>query len=155
MGGGTPLSSVHAADANTVEISTAAELFTFLKDVASNDYSGKTVKLTKDIELTRDNINGGTAESWIPSGAFAGIFDGQDHTLTLDPSRGPTRLFDTLDGTIRNVTVKVVESSSDTYSLVACLTGTANNLIIMLKNGWGELLASRVENRRANLKTVF
>jgi len=65
---------------NTISISTPAELSAFANSVNSGkSYSGKTVKLTADINL--DNQN------WTPIGAcnstayFQGVFDGQGHTI--------------------------------------------------------------------------
>ena len=59
-------------------VSTASELATLATEVNSGtDYSGKTVTLTKDIEL---------ATPWMPIGTsskpFQGTFDGQGHKIT-------------------------------------------------------------------------
>ncbi len=72
----------------TVYIDSAAGLFAFANDVnvKGNNYSGKTVALTKDIDLEN--------KAWTPIGQtgateFKGIFDGQGYTiknLTIDSS---------------------------------------------------------------------
>ena len=62
-----------------LEISTKEELIKFANDVNSgNDYKGKTVVLTENIDLGKS--------SWNPIGnkdnRFAGIFDGNGHTIS-------------------------------------------------------------------------
>lgn len=118
------------ADGDVIEISDAAGLAAFRDSVnAGNDYAGKTVTLTKDIDL------GGRA--WKPIGTgvyeyseggddwpmrdpvlksipFAGIFDGGGHTITglyFDESAGNfVGLFGYSSGTIKNLGVDVANA---------------------------------------------
>ena len=67
---------IHAAD---LTISTVAQLEQFRNDVnGGNDYSGETIELSADIDLT--------GISWIPIGTsscpFKGIFNGKGHTIS-------------------------------------------------------------------------
>ena len=69
------------------EIGTVAEFIAFRDNVnAGKSYSGKTVKLTADIDLNVDGLNG--ENDWVEIGrgadhAFKGTFDGQGHTINL------------------------------------------------------------------------
>ena len=64
-----------------LSISSAKELLAFSEKVnGGEDFSGKTVELTADIDL------GGEGSEWTPIGssssAFAGIFDGNNHVIS-------------------------------------------------------------------------
>ena len=97
-----------AQDADVIEIGTVEQLKTFRDAVNNgNNYSGKTVKLTADLDLQGEN--------WTPIGslaadpvlAFYGIFDGNNHTishLTINQS-GNVGLFYHLNTTIKNLTL--------------------------------------------------
>ena len=68
------------AESNEFYISTAAQLaqFAYMVNNSSKQFSGKTVRLIADIDLS--------AHYWVPIGykearAFAGTFDGQEHTI--------------------------------------------------------------------------
>lgn len=95
---------------NLVTISTKDQLFTFAEAVNSgNDYSGKTVVLTADIDLLN--------AAWTPIGQshadFAGTFDGNGHTIknlkvTQSSSAGQYNsvgLFGWLNGAVKNLTI--------------------------------------------------
>lgn len=69
------------AESNEFYISTAAQLaqFAYMVNNSSKQFSGKTVRLIADIDLS--------AHYWVPIGvkesrAFAGTFDGQGHTVS-------------------------------------------------------------------------
>ncbi len=69
------------ADSNVIEISTSAEMWAFAKEVNNgNGYNGKTIKLTKDIDLGCSK-----SKPWIPIGAngtnFLGTFDGNNYAI--------------------------------------------------------------------------
>ena len=84
--GTTKAPVVDAEDENIIKISNVAELMGFAQKVNSGEsYKGKTVVLTKDIDL--NNV------AWTPIGrigvsstdftyAFKGTFDGQGHTIS-------------------------------------------------------------------------
>ena len=68
-----PLCFTAGAEGDVVEIGTAAELISFGKNFGS--YSGKTVKLTADIDMS--------GQTWSPTGtAFAGTLDGNGHKIS-------------------------------------------------------------------------
>lgn len=89
---------------------------------AGNNYQGKTVKLTADIDL-----NG---EEWIPIGTsknpFNGTFDGQNHTisnLVITGSNSDVGLFGrTNNGEVKNLTVNNAKVSG--YLNVGVVAGT-------------------------------
>ena len=72
------MSVVAFADENTVSIGNAAELLEFVEQSQKDSFSGKTVVLTNDIDLS-------DVKEWKPICApevmFAGTFDGQGHTI--------------------------------------------------------------------------
>ena len=72
-------------DGNVYEISTADELWGFadIVDIGEDDFSGKTVKLTNDIDLGGVTEIGYTISSnkWFPLSGFNGTFDGQGHSI--------------------------------------------------------------------------
>ena len=68
-----PLCFSASAEGDVAEIGTAAELIAFGKNLGS--YSGKTVKLTADIDMS--------GQMWSPTGtAFAGTLDGNGHKIS-------------------------------------------------------------------------
>ncbi|MBR7098428.1 MAG: hypothetical protein IKC59_03355 [Clostridia bacterium] len=71
--------TVFAADANTIEIYTAAELSALTDDIANNKgntYNGKTISIMADIDMT--------GEEWYvsPDYQFAGSINGNGHTIS-------------------------------------------------------------------------
>ena len=121
--------AVLAAPAD-LSISSAKELLAFSEKVnGGEDFSGKTVELTADIDL------GGEGSEWTPIGsassAFAGTFDGNNHVISgLYISSGSNAgLFGKVNGgTIKNVTVKgSVSGSSSVAGVVGYLN--AGNII--------------------------
>ena len=98
------------------EIYSEAGLFSFAADVnAGNSYSGKTVVLTADLDLEGESWTPiGDSVASYPSVAFAGTFDGRDHTISnLTINRGDNTdtyaadgLFGALVGKVKNVTLK-------------------------------------------------
>ena len=131
------MGTVAFAEESTVsadlEIGTAEELIAFAKDVNENknEYSGKTVVLTADIDL-----EGSEANLWTPIGAsgdsvpkFKGTFDGLGHTIKkLYVKQGAAYhaagLFGATNGTIKDLTIDgaYIESLS---SGSATVNGTA------------------------------
>lgn len=109
------------------EIYSEAGLFSFAADVnAGNRYSGKTVVLTADLDLEGESWTPiGDSVASYPSVAFAGTFDGQDHTIsnlttaaeraTNPDTNAADGLFGTLLGKVRNVTLKNVVITGTHY----------------------------------------
>ena len=109
----------------TIEISTVDQLKEFRDAVNSgNQFTGKTVKLTADLDLSGE-------ANWKPIGnlvaypgqSFNGIFDGDGHTisnLTINdntPNHAVAALFGSVvNGTIKNLTVKNVNITSTHYA---------------------------------------
>lgn len=137
--------SVEEDPANTVRIGTVAELKAF-KDavnVSGNSYSGKTIKLTADIDLK--------GEAWEPIGQavgngvktyFQGVFDGQGYTIknmTIKPiatygeganyATGFFGFVDAGDAVIKNVTFDNATIEGHHWTAVVCgyISGTIQN----------------------------
>lgn len=137
--------SVEEDPANTVRIGTVAELKAF-KDavnVSGNSYSGKTIKLTADIDLK--------GEAWEPIGQaggngvktyFQGVFDGQGYTIknmTIKPNAtygeganyatGFFGFVDAGDAVIKNVTFDNATIKGHHWTAVVCgyISGTIQN----------------------------
>ena len=67
------------ANAADLTISTAAQLRTFLTNVANGtSYAGKTVVMSGDIDLGNQNMSGVQNNA---NNAFRGTFDGQNHII--------------------------------------------------------------------------
>ena len=109
-----------------VEIGTVAELFGFASLVNSgNDFAGKTVVLTADIDLNNmpwapiGNVtfNRDGDGSYVVHNAFKGTFDGQGHTISnlkIDTEANGVGLFGAIIGaTIKNVNIKNVDIVAD------------------------------------------
>lgn len=110
---------------NEVEIGTVEQLKAFRDAVNSgNQYAGKTVKLTADLDLSGES-------NWTPIGnlvaypgqSFDGVFDGQNHVisnLTVNDNTSnyaTAALFGSVEfGTIKNLTVKNVNITSTHYA---------------------------------------
>ncbi len=108
---------------NVIEIENGEQLAALAVAVNNqNTFAGKTVKLTADIDL--DN------KDWTPIGrvigypavAFAGIFDGNSHTIynmktsANDAEQASAGLFGSITGTVKNLTLKNVTVSSTHYA---------------------------------------
>lgn len=109
------------ASAQDVEISTVEQLKEFRDAVNSgNQYTGKTVKLTADLDLSGES-------NWTPIGnlvaypgqSFNGTFDGDGHSISNvtvndnTPNYAVAGLFGSVvNGTIKNLTVKNVNITS-------------------------------------------
>ncbi len=118
--------SVFAAEENTadLEISTVEGLKAFAEAVnAGDDYAGKTVVLTADIDLT--------GEAWTPITSFAGTFDGQEHTISN--LTNAACLFNTVtaEGVVQNLKLDKVTAdfaSNVAYGFLALtVNGKVNN----------------------------
>lgn len=88
-----------------------------------NTLSGKTVKLAADLDMTGiDYVPAGNTIASYPSTAFAGVFDGQEHTISNLSVASHTGaysaagLFGTITGTVKNVKLANVNISSDHYA---------------------------------------
>lgn len=105
---GTSTTEVEPNDEGIYEISTGAELAWFEAQVndSKNSFSGKTLKLTADIDLNN--------QAWTPIGngdnsfAFSGTFDGDGYTISgLNvPDANAPGLFGCIFGTVQNLIVK-------------------------------------------------
>lgn len=105
---GTSTTEVEPNDEGIYEISTGAELAWFEAQVndSKNSFSGKTLKLTADIDLNN--------QAWTPIGngdnsfAFSGTFDGDGYTISgLNvPDTNAPGLFGYIFGTVQNLIVK-------------------------------------------------
>ena len=90
---------------------------------SNNTLSGKTVKLAADLDMTGiDYVPAGCSISAYPSYTFAGVFDGQGHTisnLSVSSHTGQysaAGLFGTITGTVKNVKLANVNITSDHYA---------------------------------------
>ena len=88
-----------------------------------NTLSGKTVKLAADLDMTGiDYVPAGNTIASYPSTAFAGVFDGQGHTisnLSVASHSGvysAAGLFGAITGTVKNVKLANVNITSDHYA---------------------------------------
>ena len=104
-----------------LEISSKEELIAFANDVNNgNNYKGKIIALTNDIDLQGNENNqwvpigncnedaGNVAENTTDKNAFAGIFNGNNHKISgiyIDTIENYTGLFGYNEGTIQNVTI--------------------------------------------------
>ena len=131
------------AESNEFYISTAAQLaqFAYMVNNSSKQFSGKTVRLIADIDLS--------AHYWVPIGykearAFAGTFDGQGHTVSGTcftsagsfPSTGNVfcGIFgvNAAGGTVRNINVanSTFEAVYNVGGVVAYNLGTVENCYV-------------------------
>lgn len=90
---------------------------------SGNTLEGKTVKLAADLDMTGiDYVPAGFSMSAYPSYTFAGVFDGQGHTisnLSVSSHTGEyscAGLFGTITGTVKNVKLVNVNITSDHYA---------------------------------------
>lgn len=131
--GGNNFTTAYADGENEITISSKSELEQIAKNVndGTDNYAGKTITLTRDIDL-------GT---WTPIGTesapFKGVFDGNGHTLsnvTIDDSITYQGLFGCTNGaTIKNLCIKdfssnSLQSASGVY--VGAILGAGKNTTI-------------------------
>lgn len=131
---GTITTEVEPNDEGIYEISTGAELAWFEAQVndSKNSFSGKTLKLTADIDL------GGN--EWTPIGGlactFRGIFDGNSFGITglkvtNNSENGFAGLFGAVQGaTIKNLTVSGTVTDNAGFSFSGGITGRAQDSVI-------------------------
>lgn len=141
-------------DATEFSIGTAAELAGLAKLVNDGtNFSGKTIKLTKDIRLNEQDVPTGGHE-WTPIGKYArrakkpfsGTFDGQGHTISglyINLSNRSGNLYQGLfgycsGGIVQNLivtgSVAVTVSTGASIQYVAGIVGCGVNLSAV-KNG--------------------
>ena len=89
----------------------------------NNRLSGKTVVLDNDLDMSGIEFTPiGKTVSNYPGYSFAGIFDGQNHTISNlkassnDPNYAAAGLFGTLLGTVKKVNLKDIEITSTHYA---------------------------------------
>ena len=131
---GTSTTEVAPNDEGIYEISTGAELAWFEAQVndSKNSFSGKTLKLTADIDL------GGN--EWTPIGGsactFRGTFDGNSFGITglkvtNNSGNGFAGLFGDVQGsTIKNLTVSGTVTDNAGFSYSGGITGCAQDSVI-------------------------
>ena len=131
---GTSTTEVAPNDEGIYEISTGAELAWFEAQVndSKNSFSGKTLKLTADIDL------GGN--EWTPIGGsactFRGTFDGNSFGITglkvtNNSGNGFAGLFGAVQGsTIKNLTVSGTVTDNAGFSYSGGITGHAQDSVI-------------------------
>ncbi|MBO5478219.1 MAG: hypothetical protein J6A04_00585, partial [Clostridia bacterium] len=112
----------------------ASDLVAFRDAVnAGDNYSGKTVYLMDDIDLS--TVCSSTLESWIPIGTsatyFAGTFDGNYHKINniyISTTSAYQGLFGYNNGIIQNVIMNTgtIKGGSNTGSVSGWNTGTLN-----------------------------
>lgn len=128
--GKTQIPSGYVEDENgNVTISDEEGLFWFAKQVneMGNNFSGKTVKLTNNIDLS--------GKTWKPVGnptSFSGTFDGQNHTIDnlsttwamAKAGYGLGFFFSVTGGTVKNVTFKNAKIDGENrINVVGIVTG--------------------------------
>lgn len=136
-GGTSPYSISDAAD-----LAGLAVLVNGLNDQTATDFSGKTITLEGDIDLS--------AHYWTPIGTstsnyFKGTFDGADHTisnLTIDTNASYVGLFGATSGAvIKNVTLDELQvqnsagGTSYTGALVGFMAGSGTTEYCAVTNG--------------------
>ena len=113
--------------AEVIEIGTPEDLFVFAEDVNvnGNDYSGKIVRLTADLDLKH--------AEWTPIGIntmFKGSFDGNGHMISnlFIDSEDSAGLFNELGGTVKNLTIDdaIIRGNSN----VGVIAGSAEDAMI-------------------------
>lgn len=132
---------------DTLEIYTPLGMAFLTNEMAlsSDGFEGVTVKLMNDIDLGEKNTSTDTVE-WYPIGGsdnkhiFAGVFDGQGHTVKNmimdDPDATYGGLIGYLSGTVRNVTVQGghLNAKSMVGGVVGAAAANKNALIINCNN---------------------
>ena len=150
-------------------VNNAAGMAYFAQHIlAGNDYSGKTVSLTVNIDLSGHNWEpiGYAAECLEDNGTiFNGTFDGQGHTVTNITSPFPydnMGLFGAVgdDGVVKNTVVANINftgTNTNTGAVAGMLNGAAYNCSAITLSGTGATAASLVGELGANgsLKNCF
>ena len=121
---------------DTVEIANVAQLIAFAQSVnAGNNYAGKTVVLTADIDLNNVEwtpigsfVYDRTASTYANVVTFNGTFDGQGHTISNLKAHAPTTdgvaLFGCVEAaTIKNVTVHNVDIVAGSHAAAILARG--------------------------------
>lgn len=144
------LSVTEVTDNNDVyEINTAAELAWIAKTVndGRSTFSGKTVKLMKDLNLANKSWTPiGSVVSY-PSKTFAGTFDGQGHTISnmyaVDHTANyaSAGLFGSITGVVQNLTISSATVISNHYAGGICGFSSAN-------------IGMRIENCKVTNSTI-
>ena len=147
---GTALDLTNVSDiAADVEISTAAELLAFAESSKTDDFEGKLIVLTADIDLA-DTANfpmiGAFGGNYA---AFKGDFDGQNHTVshvTITSDEAVVGFFRSASGAaIRNLTIDgITVTSTDTG------TGRVGALVGNSHTGGGTYENITVKNASVN-----
>ena len=127
-----PLCFTAGAEGDVVEIGTTAELIAFGKNFGS--YSGKTVKLTADIDMS--------GQEWSPTGtAFAGTLDGNGHKISNLTAKATGNYnygfipYTTAGAVICNLTFEKIEiSHSGTSGVLGGLVGYHNSGSLTVQN---------------------
>lgn len=121
-----------SAESSITEISTPEQLKAFRDSVNSGDnYAGKTVRLTADIDL-----GGSETNQWAPIGTddtmpFSGVFDGNEHKITglyISTDKDCQGFFGALSGDkaeVKNLSVSGTICTSGDY--VGGVVGMNNN----------------------------
>lgn len=133
--------TVSATEAD-LTISTYAELETFIASLAEKDYAGETVVLGADITVNEGWVandgtsaavaaptgdNAKTLDTAVATNAFAGTFDGQNHTISGLYMTGTAFLPKINGATIQNVTFDNCSSiPSKNAGIVAALHSNGN-----------------------------
>ena len=117
------------SQADDLIISTREELISFASRVNSgNSYSGKTVRLVKDITFD------GQVGNFTPISGFSGTFDGGGHVISgiVTKPNGYSGLFGSITGAVvKNITVKDSEftNNDNAGAIVGYVSGSNNKIL--------------------------
>lgn len=122
----------YSVNGDAVTVGSAEAFAWFAKQVETNDFAGKTVSLTADIDMSE--------YIWRPiNGRFAGTFDGGDHTIsnvfsaegcavTSSSILYGNGIFHRVSGTVRNLVISnAVIGTSDNTNIVGVVAGYCEN----------------------------
>ncbi len=109
-----PAVAAAAEPAPDLIISNATELMNFNASLAKDDYAGKIVQLSANIDLNPgisvdEMKRSGADNAWIGTRIFKGTFDGNGHTISglyCKSTTSGTGFFGQASGTIKNLTIK-------------------------------------------------
>lgn len=130
---------------NVYTISEAAELAWLANESKTNDFAGKTIELTADLDVNK-GFNGSLQTSWTPIGSytlpFQGTFDGKGHVVRnlyfAGPVLAPIGLFGKVgtEGVVKNVAVTMGEmilgSIDDVGGIIGVNDGTLSHCFNMM-----------------------
>lgn len=141
-------------DANTYLITTPAELAWVAEQVNSRTeyFEGKTILLMNDIDLSGSYWTPVGNVTAYPTVTFKGTFDGQYHTISnltaSDDAAGyaAAGLFGSINGTVKNVTLKDVNIRSTHYAGAVVGYSSMNGAIIENCHVDGGTITSVPEN---------